>query len=172
MPAEPKAGDLYYLRTEEGYQVCKILRIDVRPVDNQPPFVVQHVLVYKPLPNPPTPEDVSALEIKIWHAPMAPEHESQNEKRIYFANASVTDSDLEGYRSYLEVMRNGEIDDAVAAYKRGCALQDEGKHREAMSAYGEAIEILPSFVEALDNRGISKEADLLVVLSLLASALA
>jgi tetratricopeptide (TPR) repeat protein len=156
MPREPKEGDLFYTHMDDGYHVCKIIKITAHELENRPPFITHHILSYHPLPNPPTARDVASLRVRIWHAPLAPYPPGEN--RTYFAHVAVTDSELQGYRAYLQ--ENGEglseelVEQARAAYQRGCAMCDTGQLTEAIDAFGEAIRIIPGFVEALDNRGL------------------
>jgi tetratricopeptide (TPR) repeat protein len=151
MPREAKEGDLFYIHRDDGYHVCKIIKITAQEVENRPPFVTHHIIVYHSLPNPPTARDVASLRVRFWHTPLAPDTEAPQENRIYFAHVPVAGSELEGYRFYLQ---ETTWEQARAAYQRGCALCDTGQLTDAIEAFGEAIQIVPGFVEALDNRGL------------------
>jgi tetratricopeptide (TPR) repeat protein len=48
------------------------------------------------------------------------------------------------------------LERAQAKYLEALALHDAGDERAAISKYTEAVEIIPTFWEALDNRGLSK----------------
>lgn len=47
------------------------------------------------------------------------------------------------------------VERAQAAYERGNTHFDEGDFEAAIAAYGEAIDLVPEFVEALDNRAVA-----------------
>ena len=51
---------------------------------------------------------------------------------------------------------NSLVHKANESFKKGYQLTNEGKYPEAIQAYTEAIRILPTYYEAIDNRGFLK----------------
>lgn len=48
------------------------------------------------------------------------------------------------------------IQEANESFEKGYQLTDEGRYPEAIQAYSEAIKALPTYYEAIDNRGLLK----------------
>jgi tetratricopeptide (TPR) repeat protein len=65
---------------------------------------------------------------------------------------------MEGYREYIRQTNNIEelVRLAKQYYTAAYYLSDEGKHEAAIAKYTLAIELIPSFFEAIDNRAFSK----------------
>lgn len=142
-------GDVFYTRYNGFYHVFKLLKKDA---------VAEtfHVLTYKPLGHAPSVADVAALEIENYHAPLYPEALTET---IFLCNSVVTADELIAYDEYQRSQDTAfeqAIHDATGWYKKGFQLTDEGKLQEAIAAYTRAIELVPSFFEAIDNRAFCK----------------
>ncbi|QIF05650.1 tetratricopeptide repeat protein [Roseimicrobium sp. ORNL1] len=154
---EPREGDLDCFQSEGGYTVTKLLKIErIEAEDGQPPTVIHHMLFYTPSPTMPTLSEVGSLQVGIWHAPGSPDdpNEPESERPVHLGNKPVTAEDLQGYHTYLAMARGEHVQAALGAYRRGIEYSDQGRLQEAISAYGEAVEYVPQFFEALDNRGL------------------
>jgi len=156
-----REGDIGFTQLpDKKYYPFKILKIETWP-DNS---TVWHVLNYDLLDHEPTEIDVKTFKVRSWHAPIA----SFEKDAKFIANLPVTNDELKGYFEYLKqtdfrryikesgVDLNKIIGEAQEYYKKGCQLDDEKKHKEAIDAYTDAIGIFPLFLEAIDNRGFAK----------------
>ncbi len=146
---ELKEGDIFYTEYDGKYHVYKLLRKE----EAEETF---HVLGYTPVDEEPTLESLHTLEISYFHAPI--HHESFNDT-YFLINTPVTDDELIGYYEFQKKM--DEDFEAIAAkateyYQTAYQLTDDGKHEEAIEAYSKAIELLPTFYEAIDNRAFCK----------------
>jgi len=140
-------GDIFYTFRNNQYHLYKLLKIDE--------YDTFHVLGYAPLDELPPKEKINDLEIQIYHFPIAPTGFPGSK---IFAKSTVTDEDMTGYRTYLEMMQedNARLEEADKLYKKAYYLTDEKKHEEAIANYSKAIELVPSFFEAIDNRAFCK----------------
>ncbi len=106
-------------------------------------------------------QKASRLGVRVGHAPIDAASFSDWER---VGNRPVRDADLDGFKVYLKhtdfsrylQFTGQDVDKIVATanghYKRGYALSDEGKRREAIAEYDQAIDLFPLFYEAIDNR--------------------
>ena len=161
-----KEGDVIYIKTDDGYHVNKILK-----VDEQGTF---HVLTYEPISRKPKEKDLKELTVSCYHAPIASLSDSE-----FLTNIPVKEEDLEGYLEYLKmtdfkkyVEETGQdmdeiIERATEEFQRGNDLAEDGEFEEALLHYTETIQLFPLFYEALDNRGLTymdlKKLDLAIL---------
>lgn len=142
------AGDIFYSRHGDAYHVSKLLR-------HEPEFRVFHILVYDALDHEPTAADVPHLKVLIHHVPIDQDGFANPQ---LLAHSPVTDDDLMGYRTY--IVQTNHVPELVRLaqdhYHRAYFLSDERKHEEAIAQYTFAIELIPAFFEAIDNRAFCK----------------
>ncbi len=140
-------GDIFYTFHNNQYHLYKLLKIDE--------YGTFHVLGYAPLNELPPKEKINELDIRIYHFPIAP---AGFPGSMLFAKSTVTNEDLGGYHTYLEMTQqdNAIIEEADRLYKKAYYLTDEKKHEEAIANYSKAIELIPTFFEAIDNRAFCK----------------
>ena len=147
-PTPFTAGDIFYTRHEGGYHVSKLLRFD-------PDFDAYHVMIFEPLDHEPTAADLPKLEVVMLHVPI---DRAGFENPVLLRNSPVTDDDLAGYREY--IVQTHQVNELVRLaqdhYQRAYYLGDEKKHEEAIAQYTLAIELIPGFFEAIDNRAFTK----------------
>jgi tetratricopeptide (TPR) repeat protein len=146
---ELQEGDIFYTEYEDQFHVYKLLRKD----EAEETF---HVLCYAPLNEEPTLSSLHQLEVNSYHAPVHPEGFAD---ATFLIHSTVTEDELIGFYEYQKQM--DEEFDAIANaatqhYQQAYALTDEGKYEEAIAAYSKAIELLPTFYEAIDNRAFCK----------------
>ena len=141
-------GDVFYIYHDGQYQLYKLLKEDKA-------YNTYHVLCYQGLKLLPDIEKISELSVAIYHAPVA---SSGFRDPKLFAKSSVTDDDLVGYFEYLR--QTDQVNElttlALDYYKEANRLADLHHYREAIQKYSIAIELVPVFFEALDNRGFCK----------------
>jgi tetratricopeptide (TPR) repeat protein len=137
-------GDIFYTHSEKKYHIYKLLVFDKD-------FECYHVLSYKPLAILPDEKTVDSLEVWAYHSPI---DKNGFAKAKLLANRKVTVYDLIGYHEYLRQTQEAEyyIPIANKYYQAGLRLTDDEKHIEAIDAYSKAIDLVPSFFEAIDNR--------------------
>lgn len=161
MNREPANGDLYCMLTDQGYMVSKLLKIEGVLMEDDSPVMIHHMLFYGPEPRMPALEDIPMMQVHVWHAPMHPYSEEELSTMTYLGNVPVTDTDLSGYWHYVQASQ-GEPEEqpkpdfaaALEAYRAGCAITDPSWAGEAIAAFTKAIDLVPAFYEALDNRGL------------------
>jgi tetratricopeptide (TPR) repeat protein len=157
-----KAGDIIYNQTgADEWAAVKILVVDIWPDESE----CFHCLSYKPTATPPTLENIDALEILIYHAPISSSDFKQNWKVL--GSKSISDADLVGFIEYLKhtnfpryiefTKQNSDelISKANAHYREAYALGDRGKKQESIAEYSKAIDLFPLFFEAIDNRAFT-----------------
>ena len=141
-------GDIFYTFYDNQYHLCKLLKADIT-------FETYHVLSYKPLDELPGKNKLSELDIYIYHSPIAI---SGFEKPKLFSKTSLTEDDLIGYYEYLKQTQN--INELVSIaqkyYSDAYQLTDLKQHEAAIKHYLKAIELIPDFYEAIDNRVFCK----------------
>jgi tetratricopeptide (TPR) repeat protein len=146
---ELQEGDIFYTEYDGRYHVYKLLRRD----EVEETF---HVLCYAPINEEPTLSTLHQLEIHIYHAPIHPE--SFNDA-TFLMHAEVSEDELIGFYEYQKQM-DEEFEQiahtATEYYQKAYQLTDDGQYEEAIEAYSKAIELLPTFYEALDNRAFCK----------------
>jgi tetratricopeptide (TPR) repeat protein len=142
-------GDIFYTQYDGKYHVYKLLRKDKEAE-------TFHVLGYAPLDDEPDLSKLSEFEVSFYHAPI---HQESFTDTILLINTAVTEDELIGYYEYQKQTDN-EFEQiankATAYYQQAYLLTDEGKYEEAIALYSKAIELLPTFYEAIDNRAFCK----------------
>jgi len=141
-------GDIFYTHFDNQYHVYKLLAFDKD-------FDCYHVLGYKPLNTLPSAKSVDILEIAVYHSPI----DKNGFKDVKFLTKDkVSSDDLIGYHEYLRQTQEPTYYIPIANdyYQSGLRLTDEKKHYEAIDSYSKAIDLLPNFFEAIDNRAFCK----------------
>lgn len=143
-PPAFEEGDIFYTLYKGQYHIFKLLRHDAL-------LHTFHVLRYAPQDKLPAPNAVAGLEVSFYHAPIA---SNGFEKPKLLAKSKVTDDDLMGYRAYIVEMEQTDeiLRLAKAHYKEGYALTTIRLNEKAIAQYDLAIELIPTFFEAIDNR--------------------
>ncbi|MGH8079908.1 MAG: tetratricopeptide repeat protein [Lysobacter sp.] len=157
-----KPGDYLIHRDEDGdWQTVYLLEVDRWPDGSE----VFHCLSYAPVRERPSADALDALQVRIYHAPI-----DSAEFRAHWSvlhSRPVTDRDRLGFFEYLKhtdfpryIEASGQdlsevIARANAAYREGCALNEQAQPRQAIEHYTRAFELFPLFFEAIDNRAFS-----------------
>jgi len=154
-------GDVLVSRHEDGnWRTVKILAVDAWPDGSD----VLQCLMYKPVADAPTAESFHAPDDHGCHGPISAAGFADGWEVL--CTSPVEDSDLVGFIEYLKMTDFGRylevtqqdahalVAQANALYQAASALDDEGKKREAIDAYAQAIDLLPMFFEAIDNRAL------------------
>lgn len=142
-------GDVFFIHYDEIYHVYKLLKKD----EAEETF---HVLCYKAVDEEPTLISLHQLEVSIYHAPV---HQESFQDAVFLINSPVTDDELIGYYEY---QRDNDSDFEAAMqkathyYRMAHELTDEGKFEDAINHYTMAINLVPTFYEAIDNRAFCK----------------
>lgn len=146
---EFREGDIFYTYYGENYRLYKLLKTD----EAAETF---HVLCYAPLDHEPTLSDLHQLKVSVYHVPI---HRESFHDTTFLMNSPVTEDELVGYYEY-ERQAEEDFEEAIrkatAHYKTAYDLTDEGKTEEAIEEYTAAINLIPTFYEALDNRAFCK----------------
>jgi len=146
---ELQEGNIFYTYYDGKYNFYKLLKHDVSGD-------VYHVLNYKPTSELPGNFSVDDLQVNIYHLPM---YKESFAGATFFAHTLVSDDDLKGYVTYMNDM-DEDMDEAAKEateyYHEAYTLTDQGNLEEAIIAYSKAIELLPDFFEAMDNRAFCK----------------
>lgn len=141
-------GDIFYTFFENQYHLYKLLKEDVD-------LNIYHVLVYKPINQLPSKDKLNELEILIYHSPI---DKTGFNGALLYSNSTLTDNDLMGYYEYLRQTQN--INELVSLankyYKEANRLTDLKQYEKALDNYSKAIEFIPNFYEAIDNRAFCK----------------
>jgi tetratricopeptide (TPR) repeat protein len=143
-----KEGDIFYTRYNNQYHLYKLLRKDEDET--------YHVLGYVPQDELPGKYSTDELEVRIYHAPI---HKESFVEAKFFGNSPVTDDELIGYYEYMRQMEDDFEESAAKAtayYQEAYLLTDERKLETAIETYSKAIELVPTFFEAIDNRAFCK----------------
>ncbi len=144
-----RKGDIFYTEYDGQFHIYKLLR-------KEEAAETFHVLGYKSLAEEPTLDKLNELEINFFHAPI---HQESFSDTTFLINIPVTDEELIGFFEYQKQM-DAHFDTIIAKateyYQKGYNLTDEGKLEAAIAAYTKAIELLPTFYEAFDNRAFCK----------------
>lgn len=141
-------GDILYTFFEKQFHIYKLLK-----VDNE--FSVYHVLCYKPVDQLPDAEKMNELDISVYHTPIAADG---FEGAKVLSKGTLSDDDFMGYFEYLKQTNN--VDELVRIannyYKEAYRLTDLKEHEAAIQKYSIAIDLIPNFYEAIDNRAFCK----------------
>ena len=141
-------GDIFYTFIDQQYHIYKLLKID-NEIDTF------HVLNYKSQTTLPEKDRIGELTVQIYHFPI--DKNGFTDLKV-LTNSVVTEDDLIGYHEYLR-QTQGFDEIAVKAnsyFSEAYELTDEKKHEEAIEKYSMAIELVPDFYEAIDNRAFCK----------------
>lgn len=146
---ELQEGDIFYTEYNGQYHVYKLLRKD----EAEETF---HVLGYAPLDEAPTLIKLPGLEINLYHAPV---HAAGFTNATFLVHSKVTEDELIGYYEYQRRTDNDFetiAKKATGYYHEAYLLTDQEKYEAAIEAYSRAIELVPTFFEAIDNRAFCK----------------
>jgi tetratricopeptide (TPR) repeat protein len=146
---ELKEGDIFYTYYDGQYHLYKLLKHDAS-------MDAYHVLSYKPLPELPGKYSIDVLEVNIYHLPM---HKESFVGAKFLTHTVVSADDLIGYHTYFDSMEEDYDEAAHKAteyYHEAYTLTDQGRLEEAITVYSKAIELIPEFFEAIDNRAFCK----------------
>lgn len=141
-------GDVFYTQWDDRYHMYKLLVVD-KAMDGY------HVLAYQPAHTLPDQKTVAALKVAVYHLPIARQSFTD---AVFLASSRVTAEELTGYHEYLRQTQSPDyyIPIANQYYQAGLRLTNEKKHAEAIDAYSKAVDLIPSFFEATDNRAFCK----------------
>ena len=138
-----KEGDIFYWKKQDKYHVYKLLVIDEK-------HETFHVTVFEEEEALPTLESIGNLKVRVLHTPIS---SSGFKNVVLITNVGVSTEDLLGYFTYIKHTNN--IDEIVKYakrfYKEGWQYDEQQDLRNAIRKYSLAIDLLPNFVEALDN---------------------
>lgn len=159
---EVRKGDVIVQQNPNGsWTTIKILQVDDFPDGT----ATAHCLLYEDVLTKPTAETLSALRVRIWHAPVRAGSFRSGWQRL--ANQPVSRPELIGFEEYLKhtdfrayLRLTGQslenvVARATAHYRKAYAHGERGQHAEALAEYGKAIDLVPSFYEAIDNRAFT-----------------
>jgi len=143
-----EAGAIFYTEKEGKFSLFQLIKHDVE-------FKTYHVKVYTPVDALPQIENLDKLEIMAYHAPID-ENGFENPKLL--ANSELKDDDLIGYLEYIKQTANIDevIQYASKYYEEAYQLGNQKEHEQAIAKYSKAIQLIPNFFEAIDNRAFSK----------------
>ncbi|MEM8891551.1 MAG: tetratricopeptide repeat protein [Bacteroidota bacterium] len=140
-------GDVFFTEKEGKFRTYKLLKIE----EETHTF---HVKAYEEINEVPEPDLIDSLQINIHHFPVDP---NGFEHPVFILNQEVTEDDLLGYFEYIKQTQN--IDEIVkyakGFYLQANALSKNQDHTTAIHKYSQAIDLLPNFFEAIDNRAFS-----------------
>jgi len=141
-------GDIFYTYSDNKYHIYKLLVFDRS-------FDCYHVLSYKTSDTLPNLENIDALKVAIYHLPM---DKNGFANATFVAKAMITSDDLIGYHEYLRQTQELAyyIPIANEYYQTGLRLTDEKNYYKAIDSYSKAIDLVPDFFEAIDNRAFCK----------------
>lgn len=148
-PAGFLQGDIFYTRVNGQFHIYKVLKVD----DEHQTY---HLLVYQPVDKLPKTEDIKDMKVSVYHVPI--DKSGFEGETVLLTNVEILHTDLVGYYEYLrQTGNNNELAKiANGHYKGAMRLTDLGQRKEAIEEYSRAIEIIPSFFEAIDNRAFCK----------------
>jgi tetratricopeptide (TPR) repeat protein len=137
-------GDIFYTMSNQQYQLHKVLKADVE-------YGTYHVMIYALLPQLPPKDQQDSLQVLMHHAPIAM---SGFEDPKLFAKSVLSHDDFLGYYEYLRQTQNFNelVPIAKGYYREAYRLTDLKQHEAAIDHYTWAIELIPDFYEAIDNR--------------------
>lgn len=154
-------GDLIVQKKNDGWSAIKILAVDPWPDGT----ASAHCLLYRSMPQKPTAESLAHAEVFAWHAPIDAGSFSEGWERI--GNQPPSQDELAGFVEYLKLtdfpryitFTGQDVDVIVRSanehYQKAYQLGEQGKRKEAIAEYSEAIELFPLFFEAIDNRAFT-----------------
>jgi tetratricopeptide (TPR) repeat protein len=141
-------GDIFYLHHDHQFNLYKLLAIESA-------FECYHILTYQPVEQLPSPMEISKLQVFIYHAPI---DKKAFDEAVFIAHEPIVANDLIGYHEYLRQTQDPSYYVSIANeyFQTAYHLTDEGKHMEAIDSYSKAIDLIPQFYEAIDNRAFCK----------------
>ena len=141
-------GDIFYTHFDNQYHIYKLLVFEKD-------FECYHVLSFEPLHNLPGEENIEDLEVAVYHSPI--DKNGFTDAKL-LKNTKVTSDDLIGYHEYLRQTQEPDYYFPIADeyYQSGLRLTDEKKHYDAIDSYSKAVDLVPTFFEAIDNRAFCK----------------
>jgi tetratricopeptide (TPR) repeat protein len=143
-----ETGDVFYTEKKGQFSLFKLIKHDVE-------FKTYHIKIYTSVDALPQLEDVDQLEVLAYHAPI---DESGFENPQLLGASTLDDDDLVGYLEYIK--QTGNIDEVIQYaskyYQEAYQLGSEKEHEQAIEKYNKAIELIPNFFEAIDNRAFAK----------------
>jgi len=152
-------GDVLVSRQDDGAWIAvKVLAVDTWPDGND----TLQCLLYRPIANPPTAELFHSPDDPGCHGPISAAGFGERWKVL--CTSSIEEADLVGFIEYLKMTDFGRylevtqqdagvvVSQANAYYQTASALGEEGRKLEAINTYTQAIELFPTFFEAVDNR--------------------
>ena len=139
-----REGDVFYTEKNDKYHVHKLLKIDMETN-------TFHVKSYAESNSIPQPNELKNLDVKIHHSPIIG---SGFTRPKLIVNQPVVESDLEGYFVYIKSTQNVSeiVKCAKGFYQQAHELTKQKDHEAAIRKYTSAIELMPNFYEAIDNR--------------------
>ncbi|MBA3693160.1 MAG: tetratricopeptide repeat protein [Acidobacteria bacterium] len=141
-------GDIFYTYFDNHFHINKLLKFERE-------FNTYHILSYQPVEQLPEIREIENLGIFIHHAPID-KNGFENPKLL--TKSKVSANDLRGYHEYLRQTHGTEDLIATAGdyYSKGNLLAEEKRFEESIDEYSKAIDLIPVFYEAIDNRAFSK----------------
>jgi tetratricopeptide (TPR) repeat protein len=139
-----KEGDIFYTEKEGKYQIFKLLKID-NEVDTF------HVKAFEEVTAIPRANEIEDFKVQIHHFPIARTGFNQPK---FIVNRRVSEDDLLGYFEYIKQTQNVNeiVKYAKSFYQQAHELTNQKNHLGAIEKYSKAIELMPNFYEAIDNR--------------------
>lgn len=145
---EFEEGDVFYTFSNGHYHLYKLLKLDRK---NE----TYHVLCYQVLNALPKPSDLDTLGVAVFHAPIDIDGFGDP---VLFSNKPVMAADLIGYHEFLR--QTGALElvltTANGYYQLANKLAETKQYELAIDEYSKAIDLVPQFFEAIDNRAFSK----------------
>lgn len=139
-------GDIFYTFYDKQFHIYKLLKANSH---------TYHTLRYASVDELPDPADIASLEVFFYHAPIAISG-FKNPKLL--AKSTLTDDDMIGYYEYLRQINDvEELTDIANNYaQKAYDLTGLERYEEAIQCYSRAIDLLPDFFEAIENRAFCK----------------
>lgn len=137
-------GDVFYTERNDKYHIYKLLKIDAESN-------TFHVKTFTETSAIPKPNDLKNLNVKIHHSPINV-NGFANPKLIQ--NQPILENDLAGYFVYIKSTQNVKeiVKYAKEYYQQAHEYTNQNKHLDAIKKYTKAIDLMPNFYEAIDNR--------------------
>jgi len=153
-------GDVIAQQEGSSWHVIKILQVDSFPDGTS----TAHCLSYNDSKSKPSATSIATLGVRIWHAPILASSFAGWER---ISNQTVTKEELAGFIEYLKhtnfaryITFTGQDLKAVIRranehFQRAYRLGEQGRRTEAIAEYTQAIDLVPRFYEAIDNRAFT-----------------
>lgn len=143
-----QAGDIFYTEKEGQFSLFKLIKHDAE-------FQTYHLKIYAAVDALPQEEELAKLAVLAYHAPID-ENGFENPQLLY--SSTIEEDDLIGYLEYIK--QTGNIDEVIQYaskyYQEAYQLSSQKEHEKAIEKYSKAIELIPNFFEAIDNRAFCK----------------